>query len=144
MKELKQLNLHKPEEGLIGDCFRTCIACLLDLDNADDVPHVVELAGWDNKNSLEARVLLNDWLGNFNLRYIEYPIQCDEEQLQVYLTHYFSDMYVHVGCSSKHGGHSVIRKNKDYIWDPSKDNSGCVGPMADGYYWIGLLVHHPK
>jgi len=143
MIEFKQLNFHRPEEGLIGDCFRTCIGCLLDMP-PESVPHFTELGDWKADTSLETQRLLNVWLEQFNLRYIEYPLEATEETLQIYLRHYFPDMYVHVGCSSKHGGHSVIRKNEDYIWDPSKDNSGCVGPMKDGYYWIGLLVHHPK
>ena len=97
MKELKQLNLHRPEEGLIGDCFRTCIACLLDMPAPDHVPHAYELAGWDNENSTEAHKLLNEYLKTFNLRYVEYPVQATEETLQVYLYHYYKDMYVHVG-----------------------------------------------
>ncbi len=31
----KQLNLHEPAAGVIGDCWRTCIACLLDKSPSD-------------------------------------------------------------------------------------------------------------
>lgn len=38
IKRQKQAFLHKPEEGVYGDCYRTCIACLLGIDR-DAVPH---------------------------------------------------------------------------------------------------------
>ena len=145
MIEHKQLYYHKPEDGFIGDCFRTSVACILDLPRPDDVPHVMELAGYDREDAAaRAHEILNDWLKQYDLKYIEFPLEASENTLQTYLAHYFKDMYVMVGCSSKHGGHSVVRKNGDYIWDPSRDNSGCIGPMSDGYYWIGLLVYHKK
>ena len=143
MKEFKQLNLHKPQEGLIGDCFRTVIGCLLDLE-PELVPHFTELGGWDSPDFSKARRLCNEWLEQFNLKYCEYPIQCSVADLGIYLDCYYKDVYVQIGCNSKHGGHSVVMKNDDYIWDPSRDNSGCVGPMDDGYFWVGLLVQHVK
>ena len=143
MKEYEQRNLHMPEEGIIGDCFRTAIGCILDLE-PELVPHFTELGGWNSPDSTVCRRLCNEWLEQFNLKYCEYPIECSLTGLGIYLDCYYKDVYVHIGCNSKHGGHSVIMKNDDYIWDPSIDNSGCVGPMSDGYFWIGLLVQHVK
>jgi hypothetical protein len=80
----------------------------------------------------------------YKVQFIEFPLECNLAQLRDYLSHYLKDMYVIIGCNSIHGGHSVIMKNHNYMWDPSIDGSGCVGPMDDGYYWIGLLVGNPK
>ncbi len=140
MIEQKQKYRHKPEEGEIGDCFRTCIACVLDL-NRDEVPHVF-YDNWKDGEvvTVEAHKQLNDYLAEYDLVFAETPLQATREQLNTYLAHYYKDMYVVVGCNSKNGGHSVVMCNGDYMWDPSIDNSGCVGPMEDGYYWIGLIL----
>lgn len=140
MIEYKQMYLHVPSEGIIGDCWRTCIACILDI-HPNTLPHYYKQYWKDGDNIaplVQART--NEELRDYGVVYTEYPLQCTLEELRTYLTHYYKDMYVIVGCNSKNGGHSVIIKNKDYIWDPAIDNSGCEGPMEDGYFWIGLLV----
>lgn len=38
---LRQLHRHRPDEGSIGDCYRTAIACLLGLTDPAEVPHFV-------------------------------------------------------------------------------------------------------
>lgn len=142
MIEQKQLYLHNPKEGSIGDCWRTCIACILDVE-PKAIPHYYKSL-WEPEPAIISTKVhreTNKFLkANFDLQYIEYPLDCPEvEILNTYLEHYYRDTYVMLGCSSKNGGHSVIRKGY-YMWDPAIDNSGCVGPMNDGYYWIGLLV----
>lgn len=142
MIEQKQLHLHKPDEGSYGDCWRTCLACILDKP-PEAIPHYYATFWMDGTNisNLVHNATNNFFLeAGWGVRFVEYPIECDYEQLRTYIDHYFKDMYVIVGCNSKNGGHSVIMKGYDYIWDPAIDNSGCVGPMDDGYYWIGLLV----
>ena len=142
MIEQKQLYLHKPAEGSIGDCWRTSIACILDV-SPGTIPHYYE-EFWEPEPaiiSVKVRKATNLFLrDHFDLTYIEYPIEVpDAESLNTYLEHYYRDTHIMLGCSSKNGGHSVVRKGY-YMWDPAIDNSGCVGPMNDGYYWIGLLV----
>jgi hypothetical protein len=145
MIEHTQLYYHRPNtEKTIGDCFRTCIACVLNEAAPDDVPHVLELTwNWNTSNKFvvpEAHKILNDWLASRGLKFFETPLYATLEQLKTYLKHYYPDQHVVIGCNSIHGGHSVVMKNDDYMWDTSKDKSGCVGPMDDGYYWIGLIV----
>ncbi len=139
MLEQKQLYMHRPADGVIGDCFRTCIACVLDLP-PDAVPHVWQ-QHWESEDSTLPRAELNAWLAPRGLAFVEYPLECTSVELRTYLAHYFRGVHVVLGCNSKHGGHSVVARDADYLWDPSIDNSGCVGPMKDGYYWVGLLVH---
>lgn len=144
MLEQKQQYLHRPSEGIIGDCFRTCVACVLDIDR-NQVPHDYRDYWIDEETNVTLLVHrdLNRWLnqGGFNVRFVEYPIAVSsQEELRIYIKHYYKDIHVLIGCNSKNGGHSVVMKNEDYLWDPSLDGSGCVGPMDDGYYWIGLFV----
>lgn len=64
MKLQKQLIMnHNLEAGIYGDCFRTCIAILLNMDAAD-VPHFVEQAyhAGQDFNSRYADNLARRWL----------------------------------------------------------------------------------
>ena len=145
MIEHKQLYKHDPKNGIYGDCFRTSIACILDM-NPLDVPHwYAELwpPGVINAEIADlVRVELIKWLGQFGLSYVELPITAsDNETLFQFLRGYFPpDVYIALGCSSKNGGHSVVVNSTGYIWDPAIDNSGCVGPMSDGFYWVGMII----
>ena len=142
MREQKQLYYHRPAEKLYGDCWRTCIACLLDVA-PDDIPHYYEILWKEGQDiAQEVHEATNTFLTErYGVRFVEYPLATtDQAVLREYITHYYKDMYVMVGCNSTNGGHSVIMRNESYIWDPAKDSSGCVGPMDEGYYWIGLLV----
>ena len=143
MREQKQKYRHDLAIGHVGDCFRTSIACVLNVDR-DSVPHFFE-AVWNNdRSALMAHEHLNRWLTEegHGLHFIEFPVDSPSlAYFKDYLENYFKDLYVLVGCNSKNGGHSVVMRGNHYMWDPSIDNSGCVGPMDDGYYWIGLLVH---
>lgn len=142
MIEHKQRYFHKPETGEIGDCWRTCIACILDLPDVHYIPHFYQ-EFWKpggNVTQLVDKATNNILRKHYDLMFVEYPVECPSlADLDVYLNYYYPDTYIILGCSSKNGGHSVVRKGS-YMWDPAKDNSGCVGPMDDGYYWIGLLV----
>jgi hypothetical protein len=144
MLEQKQLFLHRPEEGIVGDCFRTCLACVLDLP-VSGVPHFYqELFNFDDPEEPVAEQVharTNAWLAaKYGLRFVEIAYSLDIEPLREYISWAFKNLHVIIGCNSKNGGHSVVMRNKDYMWDPAIDNSGCVGPMDDGYYWIGFIV----
>jgi hypothetical protein len=143
MIEQKQLNLHNPDVGIIGDCFRTCIACIFDV-SPHAIPHGYQIAWVDKETnvSTEAKEIVNRTLEvYYKSKFVEYPIECESlDELKTYISHYYKNTYVIIGCSSKNGGHCVVMRNADYMWDPSQDNSGCVGPMEDGYYWIGLIL----
>ena len=66
----KQLNRHRPEEGVFGDCYRTAIACLLDL-RPQDVPHVADTSTMaeqdrrmrDGSPSVASRSSVSRWRG---------------------------------------------------------------------------------
>lgn len=74
MKYQKQLNpRHAPDEGLIGDCLRTCVASLLDLE-ARDVPNFVEKSGKVNDDWHRD---LTRWLRARGLAWIEFPYPAD-------------------------------------------------------------------
>lgn len=63
----KQLFRHKPAEGMWGDCARTVIACMLDLE-PEAVPHQqYEVADGEQDR------FLNEWLATRGLRLVQVP-----------------------------------------------------------------------
>lgn len=138
MKFHKQLNFHKPDEGVYGDCQRTVLACLLDKDSPEEVPNFAEkyfndLDGW--------RRSISDYLATQGYCLVEYAFNCDLETLLNIHKDEYCDLYYLVSGTSKNGcDHVVIAKGNQIIWDPAKDDSGIVGPGSDGLHWVGHLI----
>ena len=137
MKSQKQLFRHRPDDGVIGDCWRTCIACLLDL-LPDEVPHFCDDC-WDDGPTATARA--KAFLATRGLSCIDYAIsgELDDILRSVGQTnpglHYMLCGKSRTGCN-----HLVICCDDGIVWDPSLDDAGIVGPADDGYYWITWLV----
>lgn len=133
----KQLFRHSPAEGLIGDCWRTCIACLLDL-RPDEVPHFCADCWEDNQ---KATANAREFLALANLDFVEVAFQGDLDLILRGVAAANPGKFYLLAGNSKNGvGHSVICCDDRIVWDPSLDDSGIVGPMDDGYYWVTWLV----
>lgn len=133
----KQLHRHRPADGQIGDCWRTCIACLLDMAPGE-VPHFVDGCWQDSAKSMaNARA----WLAGQGLAIIEYALSADLSDVLRSVGAINPGMYYLLGGNSATGvGHSVVCCDDGIVWDPSLDDAGIVGPMDDGYYWVSWLV----
>lgn len=114
--ELYQLiRQHRPDDGAIGDCWRTCIACLLGASRPDLVPHFVA----DNGDVTKADdfVSARRWLRRnegLDLAFIE-PADAWRLGVPAIAT-----------VSSKTGPwrHSVIVRNREVVWCPSTGRPG--------------------
>jgi hypothetical protein len=54
---------------------------------------------------------------------------------------YAPGIFCLLGGTSRSGcGHTVIVCDGEIAWDPSQANSGIVGPMSDGFFWLTFLV----
>ena len=137
MTPQKQLFLHRPEEGIKGDCWRTALACLLDLEPTE-VPHFMSLAS-DREG---VNCLTDRFLAERGLRVIAVPFPGETPLQQVLDTvgalnpgfhHLFS------GTSRNGSNHVVIARDGQIVHDPAIDDSGIVGPMDDGLWWVEFL-----
>lgn len=135
----KQLNGHNPEAGEIGDCFRTVIACLLDM-RPEEVPHFFDYCrtdedsgdlGWD-------RALM--FLHERGLHRFSFHVNSMEDVKMLSETN--PDCYMLLTGLSRNGvNHVVIYRNGQIAHDPSKNDSGIVGPcMGSGFYMVTLIV----
>lgn len=130
MKPYKQLYRHKPEEGFWGDCHRTAIGCLLDLP-PESVPHFME-GGRDDWHKME-----EDWLKEKGLKTLVVIFQADLDKVLEHLELMNPNIYGLLGGKSRTGcGHTVVICGGKIVWDPSLNDSGIIGPMDDGFYWV--------
>lgn len=142
MIKQKQLFKHNPEQGTIGDCWRTTIACILNR-HPSKVPHFVQEAGWENyTGTLKAT---EEWLNSQGYALVEVAYNGSQpDDLKAVLqtqeaTH--PDLFYILSGSSRNGtNHSVIALGNRIYWDPAIDDSGIVGPMDNGYYFVTYLT----
>lgn len=138
MTPQKQLSRHLPHEGIIGDCWRTTIACLLDLQPCQ-VPHFCDGERWND--TIAANSATRTWLRRRGLDFIEYAMAGDLTDVLRSVGACNPSLYYLLGGTSRTGvNHSVICRDDCIVWDPSITDAGIVGPMDDGYYWITWLV----
>lgn len=141
MKKHKQLIKHDPENGMYGDCVRTCIACLLDLDSPEDVPHKHDpfvdggQISWFNNNYLHGvglhmvTIAYDDCL----LPIKKFPDLIDALDLT-------DQHYIMFGTTKRGTNHAAIYKNGKLVHDPSPYGGGIVKADKNGYYWIAIIA----
>ena len=138
MKFHKQRFEHKPEEGSIGDCHRTAIACILDLD-PEDIPHI-DVSTWNDPKAFQNHFVKE--LKKLGYGYFDVAYQSELHAILDFIGAINPDTYYLIGGTSSRGfGHTVVGLNNKIIHDPSPlGGEPIVGPMPDGYYWITVLV----
>ncbi|MCS3725473.1 hypothetical protein [Bradyrhizobium betae] len=135
MKPQKQLLRHNPPASY-GDCFRTAIAIVLDMDAAD-VPHFMDggVSGDDGAAAAEA------FLNAHGMTAINIVVD-GARPLQAVLDSIAGTnlrqmpAFLLTGTSRNSCAHVVVGCNGDIVCDPSIDGSGIVGPCDDGFYWL--------
>lgn len=139
MKFQKQRFMHRPDEGVYGDCLRTCFAILLGVE-AEEVPHFMSSGEFD-------ALQYDDWLEAAGLHLIRVQIPGDTAIESVMFTANAMGMglpYILSGWSRTPSNHCVIAHGTEIVCDPSLTDSGIVGPMhnEDGTFtwWIEWLV----
>lgn len=134
MIRYKQLYKHDPENNIWGDCGRTCIACLLEIEPIY-VPHF-----FDNNNE-NGNEDMRNWLlaRGYNILQIALNVQDLEIALEWANRTIKQDYYILLGTSHNKVNHVVICKEDKIVHDPSIDNSGIIGPADDGHFWIDLI-----
>lgn len=141
LKYQTQKYLHRPDEGTIGDCFPTCLACLLEVPR-DDVPHFFEDWQGDPVPQWEA---VDKWLREeHGVRLLKMTFDGSEVDVETLLPfisqHQPGYRYTLSGMSGNGVNHVVICKDGKIDHDPAIDKSGIVGPSPGGRYWIEFLV----
>ncbi|QGH75903.1 hypothetical protein SEA_AXYM_36 [Gordonia phage Axym] len=130
MRQETQRYMHDNKEGVLGDCWRTALACVLDLPR-DDVPHVIGDDDWWEQSC----TFVTNHTGMLLLNL--------EPQFPVYQSPE-SSPYQHVIATgpSPRGdfAHCVVVSAIDgaLVWDPHPSRAGLAGP-ATALSVIGVL-----
>jgi hypothetical protein len=138
----KQLSHHDPDSGIIGDCFRTCIGCLLDLE-PQDVPHWSQ-EFWDNSNLVPKveQLAILEWLERQGYTLLQLPCMGENFKILAQQIEHISGnlLYIVSGTGTSGGEHVVIYKGSEMLWDPSPTGGGLTGPGIQGVYWLSFLL----
>ena len=136
MTPQKQLLRHDPDNGVYGDCFRTTLACLLDLAPAE-VPHFMDGAVSD-ATGVDAA---NAWLAKRRMMLICFPFDCGLDLLFATMAKLNPGVHYLLTGESRSGvNHCVVCRDDRIVWDPSLTDAGIVGPTSEGHYWINVLA----
>ena len=136
MIKRKQLFRHKPEEGIYGDCHRTAIACLMDLE-PDEVPHF----GEDFMDADKFNRRVDEYLASQFLAQISVIYDCELDVILKHMAGFNPNAYYLLSGTSRTGvNHTVCCLGGEIIWDPALDNSGIIGPCDDGLFWLTFIV----
>jgi hypothetical protein len=137
MTPYTQAFVHDPAAGVRGDCYRTAIACLLDVPR-DDVPHVNDCAVLPST----VRDATNAYLASRGLAICEIPLSLDGDAFDVaaWMTSLNPGVpFLLSGMSPRDVDHSVVISD-GVMHDPHPSRGGLVGPCEGGHWWIGILA----
>lgn len=122
---LTQAFLHRPEEGSIGDCFRTAVASLLRERRPEDVPHFVELTMGATRNPGYAQLAIaRCWLRH------TYDLDMMAVALDAAIG-YGVPYILSVHSKSGPWKHVVIARGADVIHDPSGVGGYTLADVSD-------------
>ena len=124
MIPVHQQSLYDPESDTGGDCWRCCIASILELP-ADDVPDFV------NEHGNRYVAATREWLKERGLWFIETRYHGN-----------FPGYMIASGPSPRDKSvfHSVVWKGADMAHDPHPSGEGIYGPV---YEWTLLVPINP-
>lgn len=144
MKYHKQVFMHNPKDGIIGDCWRTALACLLDKESPEDVPHFLQdCPDVDTFYERSAAWLVEEGYAMFTC---VYEPSTKERTPELIIEGVSSQnpglLWLLAGLSAANDNHVVICCDNEIVHDPSIRNSGIVAPCMpdDRYYYVYVLV----
>lgn len=124
------------EKNIYGDCWRTCIACILDIP-PEGIPHFCA----DDKSFGDAIDEAREWLKQFdyNMQTTMYG-DAPFEDFMSDIHYSFVDTFIILGVGTTRENHAVIAYNGAVIHDPSIGQTNITGSMTNGHYSIQVIA----
>lgn len=128
---------HNPTGGTYGDCYRTAIACLLDVD-PEEVPHANGADYAPGQQDAELRA----WLAPQKLNLVSFAYA--EPDLSTLLGSMAlccgpDCNFILSGESTRGVDHSLIANASGVVHDVHPDQGGLIGPCGDGLWWFTFI-----
>ena len=138
MTPYTQLIQHDPEYGVYGDCYRTCIGCLLDIQPIE-IPHFYKDKEYGDSIDVDYDVRM--WLKPRNLHLLTTSIRDTIEDFLDYMkTFNCAQHYILLGGTPSNIPHAVVCRGGEIIHDPAPSNPGVTQPLDDGLYWADFIT----
>lgn len=133
MQYYKQLVKHSDNEN--GDCFRTCIANMLDM-HPEHVPHFFAACVSDPWK------YVTDWMKQHGRQMIFVPFHApDAMTVRSIMPHVAPDVYYMLMGEDKSGmNHAVVCINSNVEFDPSWTDVGVHRPLETGEFFVGMFI----
>ena len=133
-----QLVMHDPDNGKLGDCHRTALACLLN-KKPEEVPHFGEFCF----DPVKYHEMKQEYLKTLGLAEFSFPVQGESPVSDV--TNSIGSwntnlLYMLSGKSSRGTNHIVVCRGYKMIHDPHPSNEFICGPCNDNFYWVSVLT----
>jgi hypothetical protein len=136
-----QLTPHDPAKGQAGDCWRTCIACLFDL-NPLDVPDFAD--GSIDGMTFDERT--QGWLHERGLTRVELPFtgEFTADEVMGCIGGLNPEAYYILAGAHPHlvgSTHSVVCKGNRIVHDPAQEPATppLAGPSPTGHWWVSFF-----
>ena len=132
MKYYHQLFRHNPEEGKYGDCYRTCIACLLDM-KPGEVPHFMNTDNYEEGDSHSQEWLAERGLCRITISYPGSYMLREILNTVHHLNPEKAARYMMTGKGARGVNHTVVCFRDKIEWcpvigKPKKFKDALVGP----------------
>lgn len=137
-----QLFRHDPENGTYGDCHRTAIACLLDLQ-PQDVPHFYQLKvdALNRGEDFSWRGEVERFLNSKGYTGVDITYTSSLNELFDYMSLVNPrTLYLLGGTSMRGTNHTVICRGGGFEWDPHPDSDFVIAPLDNGLFEVTFLL----
>lgn len=146
-EDFKQRVLSDPVAGINGDCFRCCVAALLNIQPGL-VPHFYEAAHSDDDGSWDVEGVVDQWIDQFLNSYgvvrfrtvivgIKEPAGAMEVAAAWTPT---NQPAILSGRTGRHSNHAMLIRNGAMLFDPHPSNVGLDRPFENGTYIVEWLA----
>lgn len=151
MNKLKQLITHHPEFDDFGDCFRTCVAMILDKSCPSEVPHFYNFKA-DKDKLVEANKAIDRYFESQGLVNIHISMtgSISFQQLMDHTKKNYSGLHfiVTVRLARGEGNHCIVCQNGQVIADPhyatQYDYEPCLDLDGGAAWGVDLIVARPS
>jgi hypothetical protein len=141
VKPVFQSDRGNPERTSAGDCFRACVASILELP-LDNVPHFFQGQRTGSVISPERETAMQDWFGQLGLGFVTLALQTNTpgQAMALFGNRYPDLYYILIGQTWKGVNHAVVCRGTYVAHDPARPTIGLAGPQTNGVFTVGIIA----
>jgi hypothetical protein len=141
VKPVFQSDRGNPERTEAGDCFRACVASILERP-LDTVPHFFQGQRVGTVISPQRETAMQDWFGLLGLGFVTLPLRADtpEQAMGMFGSRYPSLYYILIGQTRKGVNHAIVCRGAYVAHDPGRPAIGLAGPQGNGVFTVGIIA----